>query len=473
MAERRWEGQFPRSWRVVCRSEAISNVDVAGTLGTEYNTWINQDRHADAFQVLYNEVSSAIQNRLGVETRAFEDQLCLGCHGHPVPEIVRDSFQGQDSFRPIGVGCENCHGPAGNWLSAHYQHDWNELSAVQKADQGMNSLSTTTQRARLCATCHVGENLNRQVHHDLIAAGHPRLNFEFSSFMARMPRHWDRSKNEPTEAQSWAVGQAVSLQSALRLLQRRAAAALSDEGRRIGWLASETKDQSAFPKPTQPWPEFSEYSCFACHHDLQDAGVRYGNIRSGQQPGSLTWNTWGMPMAQALAKYELQSEWLEHLEIIDELMRWPFPDLKQVAMAAEKADKGLDNWIKDLDDPKQPFSIIDLREFLLTLEPDPEQNAFQNVTAHWDAVAQLYLALRALERAELIDLLRRGHPPGLREWDFHDRLNKMVKYLRFPEGQTSPGPLSESIFHDTDSSEGFVRIAQEALDQVRLPPSEK
>jgi hypothetical protein len=34
------------------------------------------------------------------------------------------------------------------------------------------------------------------VDHDLIAAGHPRLNFEFNAYFESLPAHWDRRTDE-------------------------------------------------------------------------------------------------------------------------------------------------------------------------------------------------------------------------------------------------------------------------------------
>src|SRR5262249_29449111 len=125
------------------------------------------------------------------------------------------------------------------------------------------------QRARLCADCHVG-GPEREVNHDLLAAGHPRLNFEFSSFQAIYPQHWcdrdDRARYPDFEARSWAVGQVVSAQTALNLLAYRA------------------NNKKA------PWPEFAENNCYSCHHDLRGRLGRGQNLDLG--PGVLTLNDW-------------------------------------------------------------------------------------------------------------------------------------------------------------------------------------
>src|SRR5262249_48335933 len=120
----------------------------------------------------------------------------------------------------------------------------------------------------------------RDVNHDLIAAGHPRLNFEFAAFQANMPKHWEPTADEKKpeyEFKSWAVGQAASAKAALDLLAYRAG------------------------HESQPWPEFTEYGCFACHHDLgasKDKDKGYVDWRQtpehykGRRPGALPWGTW-------------------------------------------------------------------------------------------------------------------------------------------------------------------------------------
>ena len=61
--------------------------------------------------------------------------------------------------------------------------------------------------------------------------------------------HWDeKERNAAADfpALAWAVGQLATTKAALELLRRRAACGIS------------------------PWPEFSEFSCFSCHHELAD-----------------------------------------------------------------------------------------------------------------------------------------------------------------------------------------------------------
>ena len=55
------------------------------------------------------------------------------------------------------------------------------------------------ERAKVCTRCHVGRRspdglLTQEVNHDLIAAGHPRLNFEFAAYQENLPVHWDEKE---------------------------------------------------------------------------------------------------------------------------------------------------------------------------------------------------------------------------------------------------------------------------------------
>jgi hypothetical protein len=92
------------------------------------------------------------------------------------------------------------------------------------------------------------------------------LNFEFAAYKARMPRHWAEPKDGKERAQrelrQWVVGQATTTAAALRLSADRAEASFAD-------AASETNSH----EPSVPWPEFSEHSCYRCHHALRSGAT--------------------------------------------------------------------------------------------------------------------------------------------------------------------------------------------------------
>jgi len=122
-------------------------------------------------------------------------------------------------------------------------------------------------RTEKCLACHLG-TAEKEVDHTMIAAGHPDLTFQLASFSSAMPRHW---KPAPTASewlgvQELAVGQAVQLREALNRLSRRASG--------------------------PNWPEFAEYECFACHHNLTkpESSWRQAEGYPNREPGAPVWN---------------------------------------------------------------------------------------------------------------------------------------------------------------------------------------
>ena len=428
----------------------------AGTEGSEYNTWLARDRHARAYDVLFNPVSVGIQARLGAAAPAHEDARCLSCHGRPAPADLAGAIAAPVELEPNGVGCESCHGPAAAWLDTHYLVGWENLPAAEKARRGMAPLATAAERAETCANCHVGQTIQRQVHHDLIAAGHPRLAFELGLYMARMPRHWQADAAEPTPARTWAVGQAAQLKAALELLAARAAKVAAEDAKEASAIAADP-DPASLPHREQPWPEFTEYSCFACHHDLRDANPAGGPpvyADAGLRPGALPWNTWMLPLARALAEDRQQTGLLDHLDALKVQMETPRPDPGPVAATAREAIAELDRWITDLEQEAGGFGRAELRKFLAGLADDPGR--FGAATVDWDAAAQLDLALRAYRRAE-------SAGPGTgTDAATRTALDRLARQLAFPVGQDSPG-LGAEPSAEGDGATATLRAALEAL----------
>jgi len=194
-----------------------------------------------------------------------KSEKCLVCHSLYVPSELRaTTFQPDD-----GVSCENCHGPAVGWLGPHTTESWQHYSATEKSKYGMYDTRDLDKRSEKCMSCHVG-TADKQVDHEMIAAGHPDLTFELDSFSAAMPRHWKvRSEDNPwIGVQSWAIGQAVQLRESLNRLSRRASSA--------------------------NWPEYAELECFACHHSLtaptDSWRLTTSDYYQGRRAGVPAWN---------------------------------------------------------------------------------------------------------------------------------------------------------------------------------------
>jgi hypothetical protein len=211
-------------------------------LQNEYYTWLNNDRHAGAYNVLFSERSARIAKNMRLRRRAYEENACLDCHTTNIPaNLIGGAVDPED-----GVQCEVCHGPAGGWRNEHTEEGWTHEQSVAR---GMIDLRSINARGTVCAGCHVG-SAKKEVDHELIASGHPILAFELDNYTESMPPHWMlKDSNRDTHGlRAWAVGQVVSFREYLDNLSRHA-------------RGSE-------------WPEFSDMSCFNCHHDLKNSTWR-------------------------------------------------------------------------------------------------------------------------------------------------------------------------------------------------------
>ena len=238
-----------------CASAGCHGSSFPVTNGTvqqnEYVTWLERDKHTQAYAVLQTDRSRLIARNLNIG-EAYEADLCLDCHSYNVdPERRAATFDISE-----GVTCEVCHAPASEWLGFHVVAD------RARGDLGMLDAKDLVRRTELCLSCHLGD-ASKTVDHELIAAGHPDLQFELDTMTALMPRHWRPEEEEWSGARQWAVGQAVTLRESMRQLERRA-------------------------RRSERWPEFADFECFACHHNLSP--VEGNPPREAQGSGIPPWN---------------------------------------------------------------------------------------------------------------------------------------------------------------------------------------
>jgi hypothetical protein len=401
-----------------------------GSLRSEYDTWAGYDKHARAFQVLYNERSQRIaRNLYGDGAKATEQPLCLKCHASHdgvTDKGVSDRFQLAD-----GVGCESCHGAAGNWLTQHYQAGFKEKSLKEKAELGMRPTKDIVHRAQLCTTCHVG-TADKEVNHDLIAAGHPRLAFELGGYHGIYNKHWDVNKNHESnpdfEARLWSVGQLMSARAALELLAARA----------------EGAGKSA--KDSKPWPEFSEYNCFACHTGLTVSDLKSERQKrkfEGRRPGNLPWGEWYLSPTNPLSGQigMRAADDADPLNELRTLMQSPSPNADKVSGSAKEVVRRVDGIL----DALQPDRLVDGGQPRTTLERILQVGKQRAAGMSWDEAAQLYLGLAAMEN-QLSDVHRREATEAVK-----DRLKKMAGDLQkaFPPGSDSPSLFQPGLL-ETD-----------------------
>lgn len=384
-----------------CASSACHGGGKAGSKQSEYTTWITQDPHARAYQVLFNERSRRMVRELqGPQAPApQQNALCLSCHAMNAPVHRRASqFTLQD-----GIGCESCHGPAGRWLTAHYLPEWQRQSAAEKEAWGMRPTKDLLVRAKLCVECHVGSK-DADINHDLIAAGHPRLNFEYGSYLAVLPKHWserdEKARYPDLEARVWALGQVVCARSALELLASRAEA------------------------EAKPWPEFAEYNCFACHHDLREGSWRQKRVDQSALT-ALSWGDWYFSsLGTALTRRDPELDDL--LGKIRAEMQKPNPERGPIAQQARDAAARLRPWVTKFDRGRYDDPGL-VRQWLNASMKEAELTP-----TSWDQAAQRYLASAALYHA-LGDL-----NPTYRDSQLKAALQGMRKQLGFPREYDSP-----------------------------------
>jgi len=238
---------------------------------SSYTVWATHDPHARAERVLHEPLAAQIVALLATRdpsrpmVPAHEHTACIGCHA-----------TGRGPLAQEGVGCESCHGPAGDWLVAHTLPGWRAAGNTL----GMVDLADPFVCAQQCAGCHVGgppaaDGSPREVSHDLIAAGHPRLAFELRSFKQAEPPHWrDRFAAGPAQAAAsapdpaaldpldeWALGRLGAAHAFLDQIARQAGA-------------------SARPRSgteADVWPEFTAFDCYGCHRPAIAAADRDGD----------------------------------------------------------------------------------------------------------------------------------------------------------------------------------------------------
>ncbi len=190
------------------------------------------------------------------------------------------------------------------------------------------------------------------MNHDMIAAGHPRLTFDFAGYLAQLPPHWNSSKHAGDPrffGRAWAIGQAASAVAALDLLTHRT------------------------QQPT--WPELAEFACYSCHHNLR--GSSGWRAERDASPGVPTWGTWHFAAIPALTSDA------DVRRTIDELRT-----RVQKRAPGEPVRAAAGQLRSDLVDLLKPGTPPDRFTVIETLKDAARSD--------WDGAAQLYLALAAL-----------------------------------------------------------------------------
>jgi hypothetical protein len=370
------------------------------------------DKHARAFEVLRGPRAEQMAKNLAATNKdrepiaAHEDARCLACH--TIPQAAGAAFTGEVEVRASGVGCESCHGPAAGpkpWLAAHTTAGWKSLKADEKRSYGMTDLANLEVQTRVCAGCHVGAPEDngiprRDCNHDIMAAGHPRLAFEFAVFRLNLPPHWRPEKHPKSdEARAWAAGQVVSAEASVDLLLDRARGA---------------------EKNARPWPEFAEHDCYACHANLREPSWRSDpSYRGKRAPGTLPYAVWYWALLPDVTPGARDDALAKHFEELAETMSRPEPDPKKVTDQADAIKKALKERLQAVNGAA--YDAKGAKAVLAALARRKDRVKGMS----WDEVQQLALAVGALQ-------------PATGEKALLEPLGELYRSLAFPPGFESP-----------------------------------
>jgi Cytochrome c554 and c-prime len=246
----------------------------ADTWHESFALWLDRDPHTRSYAVLTGTLAKQMMKRLhqgdpSIPEDATRDLRCLACHTNPsLAKPIEDASGQLQRIRAEGVSCEACHGNAEHWQIAHTNPIPPDQRKNTLAQWQMNDLNDWRVQAATCAGCHVGAPEDakrgipvRDMNHDMIAAGHPRLEFDFTTYQAKLAKHWqprDRTTGQKHTADAmllaWANGQ---------LAVEAAYCELSLDRMARGNVAERS-----------PYPEFADWNCSHCHHQLAGAGWR-------------------------------------------------------------------------------------------------------------------------------------------------------------------------------------------------------
>ncbi|HEV2111723.1 MAG TPA: multiheme c-type cytochrome [Gammaproteobacteria bacterium] len=226
-----------------CHGSNAPQPPAQGVLHNEYLTWQRDDPHAGAYRSLLTPRALEIGRRLGIADPSKSD-TCVDCHADDVPA----SDRGARFALSDGVGCEACHGGASTWIVEHAQA---HRSHAANLKAGMYPTDDPQARAELCLGCHYGA-ADKLMTHSIMAAGHPPLLFELTTYTAIQPAHYRvdadyrQRKHYVGPADTWAMGQAAAAARVLDTLVAR-----------------------GLPQAPGVVPDFYLYACYGCHQPLQ------------------------------------------------------------------------------------------------------------------------------------------------------------------------------------------------------------
>ncbi len=395
----------------------------------ELSTWVQKDKHIQAYTVLLNERSKQMASLLGIKS-AHRDKRCLACHtGFPMDRmevdpdgLVATAWKANPDVNR-GVTCEGCHGPSGNlveggpgtdqlgWFQPHQvpplppfekTRPWRFLDPKEKQSRyGYVDVRTPSNKARLCGSCHIGDRPSgRVLTHDMYAAGHPPLpGFEPETFTNQMPVHWRSVAKKPAKVRDVFLANTrdphfsgkVYRRDGLHRTQSMLVGALVSLAQYLELTADLAAESTVGPG----WPELAQFECYACHHDLRNPAWRQRRSPPGGAPGRPALREWTTVLARvALGDSRDGQDFKQHWQPVQAaLSSVPFGRRAAVAQTAKAAARWLTAQAKRIE--QTPLARAKGRAILLAVARAGAAGAFD-----YDSSRQLIWACRVID-AEL------------------------------------------------------------------------
>ncbi|TWT61501.1 hypothetical protein [Rubinisphaera italica] len=276
-----------------------------------------------------------------------------------------------------GVSCEGCHGPAGDkkaedndgirgWGNLHWMDEnWRHYDSAKRYASGQWDVRSYVNRARICASCHIGNvRQGKIITHEMYAAGHPPLpNLEVATYSNQEPSHWngffDKSPELKTEYASKVLPDVnleevftstsrVAEQTTIMLVsglmnmaeQLRLSADLLDPEVHSPLHQIAEQDSSI---EFHSWPEFANYACFNCHHDLRTGTWRQSR-KLMLKPGRPNIHEWPLASAKLASMYfnDVSGYEAQLKPLVQSLNAAPFGN----PVSLMESSRGLADWLE-------------------------------------------------------------------------------------------------------------------------------
>lgn len=360
-----------------CHGSAQADALPWQTSGT---VWFNKDPHAKAYVRLLSDESLAIVNRFtgatiqSVSDPEYAEALKLNCNS------CHTNSKSNPAEHVLGADCQVCHGPASAWNANHYSAEWKAKGNARFLSSAMTNTESLATVVATCASCHIGDMESefgeRQVNHNLMASGHPPMHFDYQTYLSRYPKHWDEKNESDLESTSgefdrWRIGRLATAATRLKLTIARATQVKKDDvlDRRLS---------------TTVWPELTEFSCYKCHHSLDNS--RWQKNTSGK--GVAGWDSWTTSQLELAISASHRTQFISSMNAFVSSIETPVAERTTVMKNAEVVLQQIQDELKTLNAIRESNSNIALEAMRILLESCPNDFA-------WETSVPWYVTLRS------------------------------------------------------------------------------